>query len=91
MRPFLSSDDTSRSHWASLVNSLGDAMHLLDAEPDHLAPYADILLTMTGGKIGDLRSILALAMANAITDRDGTGSEVITQDHLVGVGQIGVA
>ena len=91
MRPFLSSDDTSRGHWASLVNSLGDAMHLLDAEPDHLAPYADILLTMTGGKIGDLRSILALAMTNAITDRDDTGSEIITQEHLVGVGQIGVA
>lgn len=42
-------------------------------------------------KIGDLRSILALAMANAITDRDDTGSEIITQEHLVGVGQIGVA
>lgn len=91
MRPFVGSDDTSRGHWASLVNSLGDAMHLLDAEPDHLAPFADILLTMTGGKIGDLRSILALAMAGAIADRDNTGNEIITQDHLVGVGQIGVA
>ncbi|WP_148275571.1 AAA family ATPase [Gordonia polyisoprenivorans] len=91
MRPFLGSDDTSRGQWAALVNSLGTAMQLLDAEPDHLAPFADILLTMSNGKIGDLRSILALAMAGAIDDREETGSESITQDHLIGVGQIGVA
>lgn len=91
MRPFVGSDDTSRGHWAALVNSLGQAMQLLDAEPNHLAPFADVLLTMTGGKIGDLRSVLSLAMAGAIADREDTGTEVITQEHLVGVGQIGVA
>ncbi|MGW0158969.1 hypothetical protein ACWDUN_06555 [Mycobacterium sp. NPDC003323] len=85
------SDRTIRRWLTPMLEAAGDAMHLLDAEPAHLAPYADILLTMTGGKIGDLRSILALAMANAITDRDDTGSEIITQEHLVGVGQIGVA
>jgi len=46
---------------------------------------------MSNGKIGDLRSILALAMAGAIADRDDIGTEAITQDHLIGVGQIGVA
>ena len=91
MRPLLGSDDSSRGQWASLVNSLGEAMHLLDAEPNHLSPYADLLLTMSNGKIGDLRSILSLAMSAAIADRDDADSETITQDHLVGVGQIGVA
>jgi hypothetical protein len=90
MRPLLGSDDSSRGQWASLVNSLGDAMHLLDAEPN-LSPFADLLLTMSNGKIGGLRSILALAMAGAIADRDDIGREAITQDHLIGVGQIGVA
>jgi AAA domain len=91
MRPLLGNDDSSRGQWASLVSSLGDAMHLIDAEPNHLSPFADLLLTMSNGKIGDLRSILALAMASAIAERDDIGRETITQDHLIGVGQIGVA
>jgi hypothetical protein len=91
MRPLLGNDDSSRGQWVSLVNSLGDAMQLLDAEPNHLSPFADLLLTMSNGKIGDLRSILALAMAGALADRDDIGRETITQDHLIGVGQIGVA
>ncbi|MDV3126553.1 ATP-binding protein [Mycobacterium sp. 21AC1] len=91
MRPLLGSDDSSRGQWTALVNSLGDATHLLDAEPNHLSPFADLLLNMSNGKIGDLRSILALAMASAIADRDDSGKEAITQDHLIGVGQIGVA
>lgn len=91
MRPFVGADDAMRAQWMSLVNSLGEAMHLLDAEPNHLSPFADLLLTMTNGKIGDLRSVLALAMAAALADRDDVGSETITQEHLIGVGQIGAA
>ncbi len=91
MLPMTGTDEVSRERWASVVNALGSAMNLLDAEPGHLAPYADLLRHLSNGKIGDLRGTLHLAMAQALDERDEVGVEVVTQDMLLGIGQVGVA
>ena len=91
MRPFSGSTETLRGQWAALIESLGGAMNLLDCEDNHLAPFADLLLSMSNGKIGDLRSVLSLAMSEAIELREEVGQEVVTQDTLLGFSQIGVA
>lgn len=91
MQPFTGNDDDTRSRWAAIVNAFGAAMNLLDAEPDHLAPFSDPLLALCNGKIGDLRGLLGLALIDAITQRDELGIEVITSDTITGIGSIGVA
>ena len=91
MRPLTGSDDITRGRWAAIVNAFGSAMNLLDADPDHLEPYADVLLALSNGKIGDLRGILGLAMMDAILDRDERGIEVITAETIQSVGRIGLA
>lgn len=87
MRPMTGSDEATRSEWAALAGALGASMHLLDAEPDHLAPYADSLLAQSNGKIGDLRRHLGFAMQAAISERSTSGVETITADML-GLGRV---
>lgn len=91
MVPMTGTDDDSRGRWRAVVEAFGKAMHLLDADPDHLAPYADVLLTLSNGKIGDLRGILSLSMFEAIDLRADHGIEAITGDTILGIGGIGVA
>lgn len=91
MEPVSSATDIDRGQWAALVKTLGAAMHLLDADEDSLLPYADLLLGLSKGKVGDLREILQQAMVAAIEDRLDGAPEAITRDTLLGVGSIGVA
>lgn len=91
MQPFIGSDNDTRAGWAAIVKAFGSAMNLLDVEPDHLAPFADPLLGLSNGKIGNLRRLLGLAMIDAIAEREELGIEVITSASISGIGSIGVA
>ena len=53
-------------------------MLLLDGNSEDLRPYADVLLDVTGGRIGNLRRVLGMAMAVAV----GDGVERINPDVL---------
>lgn len=70
--------DAARLRWANLVDAFAHEMLLLDGKSEDLRAYADVLLDVTGGRIGNLRRVLGMAMAVAV----GDGVERITPDVL---------
>jgi hypothetical protein len=68
----------ARLRWANLVDAFAHEMLLLDGKSEDLRPYADVLLDVTGGRIGNLRRVLGMAMAVAV----GDGVEQINPDVL---------
>ncbi len=67
-------------------------MFLIDADPEHLLPFADALHALTGGRIGTLRRVLARAMSVVIDEKHTPDEpEVIDGEHIFGAAGAGVA